>query len=86
MFYDLLVVYLMKLSVNKFYNVMSMYVYNMSFSISWIKDHIKKTYCVCKLITLIIKVSAQMYHLAGYKEILVKRSIGYSFYKNLMFI
>lgn len=42
MFYDLLVVYLMKLSVNKFYNVMSMYVYNMSFSISWIKDHIKK--------------------------------------------
>lgn len=85
MIYDLSVVYPMKLSVNKFYNAMSLCGIQPDFSIIGL-GIIRETFYVCKLITLIIKFSAQMYHLAGYKEILVKRSIGYSFYKNLMFI
>lgn len=86
MFYDLLVVYPMKSSVNRFYNAMSLYCIQHEFLYNWIRNHTGNLLRMLELITPIIKVSAQMYQLAGYKEILVKRSIGYSFYKNLMFI
>lgn len=44
MFYDLLVVYPMKSSVNKFYNVMSMYSIQHEFLYNWIRDHMKNLF------------------------------------------
>lgn len=44
MFYDLLVVYPMKSSVNKFYNVMSMYSIQHEFLYNWIWDHMKNLF------------------------------------------